>query len=77
MVYWLALQNLKFVFTASLLTCSNKGNMENKLLSLLIQIQFILVAFVKHNCNIANTHNYDEIKIYVVTGKLQLDLLCH
>jgi len=35
------------------------------------------VAFVKHNCNIANTHKHDEIIIYIAIGKLRIDLLGH
>jgi len=53
---------------------------KNSLLACLhdqIQIQFILVAFVKRNCNTANTHNHDEIIIYIATGKLRIDLLGH
>jgi len=31
-------------------------------------IQIILVALIKHNCNIVKTHTCDEITIYTATG---------
>jgi len=36
-----------------------------------------LVALIKQNYNIVNSHNHDEIIIYTATGTLRIDLLGH